>query len=228
MNIQVLATGSTGNAYLVGDGATKLLMECGITWKRLQKACGFGLSDVAACLITHEHGDHAKAVKDVIRNGIDVLCSRGTAEALGIAKSYRCRVLKPREPVSLGTWQIMGLPVEHDAAEPFAYMLRSARTKEILLFVTDAQTMPYGTKGITHLMMEANYSYDYMDIEAAPLNARIMRNHMSIDALEEWLRRADLSELKEIWLLHLSDSRSDEAEFKRRIQAQTGAIVHVA
>lgn len=56
-----------------------------------------------------------------------------------------------------------------------------------------------------------------------------MKTHMSIDALEAWLKTGEARKtLQQIWLIHLSDDRSNEAEFKRRIQAITGAEVYVA
>ena len=55
MEIKVLASGSKGNAYMVSDGNTKLLLECGIKYKDIQKGCGFRLSEIKACLISHEH-----------------------------------------------------------------------------------------------------------------------------------------------------------------------------
>ena len=75
MEIKTLASGSTGNAYLVGDGTTTLLLECGISMRELMRRSRFTLSRVDACLITHEHGDHARAVHDVMARGIPVYCS---------------------------------------------------------------------------------------------------------------------------------------------------------
>ena len=88
MEIKTLASGSTGNAYLVGDGTTTLLLECGISMRELMRRSRFTLSRVDACLITHEHGDHARAVHDVMARGIPVYCSEGTAAKLGY-RHYR-------------------------------------------------------------------------------------------------------------------------------------------
>ena len=90
MEIKTLASGSTGNAYLVGDGTTTLLLECGISMRELMRRSRFTLSRVDACLITHEHGDHARAVHDVMARGIPVYCSEGTAAKLGIFGAAGC------------------------------------------------------------------------------------------------------------------------------------------
>jgi len=84
MDIRVLASGSAGNCYCVSDGSTSLLLECGISVKQIRRGLGFGLTNVAACLVSHEHQDHAKAVADVLRAGVEVYTSPGTIKALGL------------------------------------------------------------------------------------------------------------------------------------------------
>ena len=59
MKFQALASSSHGNAYIVDDGATRILIECGVSFKRLQQLSGFQLADLSACFISHEHKDHA-------------------------------------------------------------------------------------------------------------------------------------------------------------------------
>jgi len=84
VEISSLASGSSGNCYRLTDGSTPLLLECGISFKEIKKKLNFRTSEIAACLITHEHGDHAKAVNDLMKAGIDCYMSKGTKEALGI------------------------------------------------------------------------------------------------------------------------------------------------
>lgn len=165
MEIRVLGSGSSGNAYTVGNGETTLLLDCGLTWRQLQKATNYHISGIDACLISHEHGDHSKCVGGIMRNGIDVYTSAGTAEALGIQNAYRCNSLAAMERRRIGTLDVMALPVEHDAKEPFAYIIRDAAAGEALLYATDTPYIEYNIKGLTHLMAEANYAYENMDSE---------------------------------------------------------------
>ena len=120
MKLIPLASSSHGNAYLVEDGTTCLLIECGVSWKKLQKLTGFGVSGIAGCLISHEHKDHAGCYEQLIRSGVPVYASRGTAEALG------CEQLEPlenREAVALGSFDVLPFPTFHDAAEPMGLSL---------------------------------------------------------------------------------------------------------
>lgn len=228
MNIQVLGSGSSGNAYIVSDGETRILIECGLPWAKMSKASGFTLSGVDLCLISHEHGDHAKAVRDVMKNGITVGCSPGTAGALGIENDVHCTQLTHGVWQKFLTWNVLPLHVEHDAAEPLAFILQSV-TGETLLYATDTPYLEYNVSGLTHMMVEANYDYDLMDLGDGSLNGRIIRSHMSIDSLVKWIRTGSSRDtVREIWLLHLSDDRSDADDFKTRVQAETGAAVYVA
>lgn len=228
MNIQVLASGSSGNAYIVSDGQTRILLDCGLPWTRIKKASGYTTSTLDAILLTHEHGDHSRGAKDAVRDGQDVYMSRGTADALGLSGHHRCHITEPQNTFTVNTLHVMALPVEHDAAEPYAYLMGSTATGEKLIYVTDTPYMPYRIPGITHMMVEANYDADLMSLGDVPLNRRVMRSHMSIDALIQWINTgASRKSVREVWLLHLSDSRSDAAEFKRRVQAATGAEVTV-
>ena len=76
MEIKVIASGSSGNATLISDGVTALLLDAGISHKELQRGTGFKLSGVAGCLITHEHQDHSKACKELAKTGTDVYAAR--------------------------------------------------------------------------------------------------------------------------------------------------------
>ncbi len=227
MNIDVLATGSTGNAYTIFDGETRLLLECGIPWRKLQEKTGFSMGSVTACLITHEHKDHCKAVNEVIKNGIDVYCSRGTASSLNI-KSHRIRVMPIMEDFTVGSFVIRAFDVVHDCTEPVGFLIRSTKTGEILMFATDTAYIKYKFLGLTHIMIEANYDYGLMSTDNIALNKRVMHSHMSLDSLKDWLFKNDLSRVKQIYLLHLSEERSNEAEFLRVAQMLSGVEVYVA
>ncbi len=231
MDIQVIASGSGGNCYRVSDGRTPLLLECGIPLRRIKEALGFRVSNLAGCLLSHEHGDHAKAVRDVMAAGVDVWTSAGTAEVLGLA-GHRLHAIRPRTPFTIGTWTVMAWETVHDAREPFGFVLTSG--SERLLFAIDTAYVRYRFPGLTHLMVECNYDLPVLraNVEAglvAPeVKRRVLRSHMSIETLCGFLRANDLRDVREIVLLHLSDDNSDAAGFRRRVMEATGRVVRVA
>lgn len=232
IDIQCLGSSSAGNAYRITDGQTVLLLEAGFPYKSIQRALQFRMTDIAGCLITHEHGDHSRAAVDVMRAGISVYTSQGTADALGLT-GHRLRSVTAQTPFTVGTWTIMGFGVEHDAAEPFGWLLAN-QDGDKLLFLTDSYYCRYKFQGLTHIMIECNYSIDIVNrrVLAGELHLvqkkRLLRSHFSLEHVKEFLKANDTRNVEEIWLLHLSDGNSDAALFQREIAEVTGVVVRVA
>lgn len=233
MDIKVLASGSSGNCYLVSDGVTPLLLECGLPIKQIRQGLGFGLTEVAACLVTHEHQDHSKAIRDVLRMGVYVYTSPGTIEALGL-EHHRLRPIRTKETFKVGTWTIRAFETQHDAVEPLGFLLHSKATGERLLFATDTYYIRYRFPGLTHIMIECNYAKDILyrnvDNGSVPvaLKNRLLTSHFSLENVKEFLKANDLSRVQEIWLLHLSDGNSDEERFKQEVMQLTGKPTYIA
>lgn len=231
IEITALASSSKGNCYRVTDGSTPILMECGINYREIQKGLNFRMSEVAGCLISHEHGDHCKSIKDVLKAGIDCYMSSGTAEAIGV-NHHRVHPVKAKEQFQIGTWTILPFDVQHDVSEPLGFLLAN-KEGEKLLFATDTYYIKYKFQNLTHIMVEANYSTEilYENIlngrTPAVMKKRLMRSHFSLENVKDFLKANDLSKVQEIWLLHLSDSNSDEEMFKKEIMELSGKMVIV-
>ncbi|MCY7816891.1 MBL fold metallo-hydrolase [Bacillus haynesii] len=231
IEIEALSSSSKGNCYRITDGKTPLLLECGISFKQMQKSFQFKMSQFAGCLVSHEHGDHCKAIKEVLKAGIDCYMSPGTAEAIGISHN-RIKPVPVKQPFKVGSWSIMPFDVQHDVAEPYGYLLAN-QDGDKLLFATDTYYIRYKFPGLTHIMVECNYSIDILNenIESgrtpAFMKKRLLRSHFSLENVKEFLKANDLRKVQEIWLLHLSDSNSDGQLFKNEIAKLTGRVVHV-
>ena len=231
IEITPYASGSRGNCYRITDGRTPLLLECGISYKQIQKGCGFRLTEIKACLISHEHQDHSKAVKEIMRAGIDCYMSRGTAEALGLS-GHRLHIIKARQQFRLGTWTILPFETQHDAAEPLGFLLAN-QAGDKLLYATDTYFIRYKFHGLTHIMIEANYSLDILkrNVEAGlvpkELKSRLLKSHFSLENVKQFLLANDLSKVEAIFLLHLSNGNSDAERFEREIQELTGKMVFI-
>ena len=237
MEIEILGTGSSGNCYKVKIGKATLLLECGLPYKVIQKKLNFKISEIDACLVTHEHMDHAKAVKDLLKAGVDCYMTKGTAEALGI-KGHRLKIFDTwgeRKYKTTHLEDVMIQPFEavHDVAEPVSYFIKTKNNDETLVFVTDTAYLKYKIPECDVLMIECNYVKAKLDenvrlgIINTSLRNRIVKNHLSLESLVEALRAASLDRCKKIYLLHLSDGNSDEKLIKRTIQERTGTEVVV-
>ena len=230
--ITPLASGSSGNCYRVSDGRTPLLLECGIPYKEIQKNLKFRVSEIAGCLVTHEHQDHCKAVRDLMKAGIDCYMSAGTAEALGIS-GHRLHIIKAKQQFRIGTWTILPFETQHDAAEPLGFLLAN-QDGDKLLYATDTFYIRYRFQGLTHIMIEANYCMDILkrNVEAGlvepALKTRILKSHFSLENVKKFLQANDLSKVEAIFLLHLSDNNSDCERFKREVMELTGKPTYIA
>jgi len=231
MDVQVLASGSGGNCYRISAGGSSLLLECGLPLRQIREGLDFGLSRVAGCLLTHEHGDHARAAADLMRAGVDVYTSRGTAAALDLA-GHRLQVIRAKQRFTVGPWNVIPFDMVHDAAEPLGFLIDSEN--ERLLFATDTAYLRYRFSGITQLMIECNYDLTTLKANVAAglvdrqVKRRVLHSHMHLETVRGLLEANDLSRVKEIWLLHLSDDNSDEERFKAEVRRLSGKPVYVA
>ncbi|OAT71905.1 MBL fold metallo-hydrolase [Parageobacillus thermoglucosidasius] len=231
IEIKALATGSKGNCYYVTDGQTPLLLEVGIPFKDIRKRLNFRTSDIQGVLITHEHQDHCKGINDVLKAGINVYMSAGTAGAIDI-KHHRIKTVEAKKQFTIGSWTILPFDVQHDSSEPIGYLLMNQQ-REKLLFATDTYYIRYRFPGLTHIMVECNYSLAILNENIAAgrvprvMKKRLIRSHFSLENVKDFLRANDLSKVQEIWLLHLSDNNSDAQLFKQEIMELTGKMVFV-
>lgn len=217
MRFESLASSSSGNAYVVSDQETHILLECGISHKKLQKLSGFSLSEFQACLVTHEHKDHAKSVQELISRGMEVYMSQGTAEAL---ETDAVQLIKNMEQFNVGSLDIVPFTTFHDAMEPLGFLIKSRVDGDVLAFATDTVNLRYKFPGLTILAIEANYDKAILErCEKMPekVRYRITNSHMEIDTLCDYLRSLDLSQCREIHLLHLSDATSHEGHFINKV-----------
>lgn len=231
ISIKPIASGSTGNAYYISDGETALLLEAGISIKSLKIGTAYKLSGVAGCLCSHAHSDHSKAVKDVMKLGINCYMSKGTAKQLNLS-GHRLKTVESLKQFNIGSWTILPFDVEHDCIEPLGFLLQSG--KEKILFITDSAYCRYLFKGVTRLMIECNYQLEILNenvkngkIPVAMKN-RILNSHFELNNVVEFIKTLDLSHLKETWLLHLSDGNSNAEQMKKAVQAVSGKPVYIA
>lgn len=225
MRFVPLASSSAGNAYLVEAPGGVLLIECGITYKKLQRLAGPALRGVCGCLISHEHGDHSKCWPDLIKSGIRVWASDKTVAELEYSRANAFLGILPQDPEGkylpfrVGPFDVLPFETFHDAAQPVGFLIRCGGEK--LAFATDTVRIHSRFPGAGILALEANYDKDILArCERMPekVKKRVTNSHMEIGALCEYLEGADLSRCREIYLLHLSDASANEGGFVRRVK----------
>lgn len=233
MKLKVFASGSAGNCYLLESDNCKLLIECGIQFKRLKQAMNFDFSGVCGCLVTHAHQDHCKAIHDVMSAGIDVYASKGTKEALGI-NHYRYNVIELKKQFTVGDFIILPFDTQHDCEGSLGFLIQYKPTGEKLLFATDTYYLKYRFKGLNYIMIECNFDDDTVrhnvdsGLVHSAMKNRLIESHFSLKHVKEFLQANDLSTIRKIILIHLSDSNSDAKKIANEIQSMTGIDTVIA
>ncbi len=195
------------------------------------QSLSFQMSGIDGCLATHEHQDHIKAAKEVMKAGVDLYCSKGTAEAVGLT-GHRLHHIKAKQQFKIQNWTILPFDTVHDCAEPLAFLIQSGTDK--LLFMTDSSFCKYQFSGITHAMLECNFSDKILEenIKSGRVSQarkkRLVESHFSLERLIEMLKKNDLSKLVSVTLIHLSRENSDAEEFKKKIQSIVGVPTYIA
>ncbi|WP_286910708.1 MBL fold metallo-hydrolase [Clostridium sp. UBA1652] len=238
MKLAVLGSGSSGNCYLLQNENEALIIECGLPYKTILKGLDFKLQNVVGCLVSHEHKDHSKAIRELLENGIDVYASEGTMRVIANESKYiktyfRLNFIKSEKQIKIGNFAILPFEAEHDAAEPLGFLIQH---KDIgkLLFITDSYYCKYKFKGVNHIMIECNYSEDILrenlenEVIHPVLRDRLIKSHFSLENVKEFLKANDLSKVRNLMLIHLSSSNSNAKTFKSDIERLTGKPVYIA
>ena len=205
MKIQVLGSGSKGNCYLLQGSDETLILECGIRYRDILKGLQFNLNNVVGCLVSHEHKDHSKAINDMIKNGIDVYTSRGTAEACKVG-GHRIKYIESERAVNVGKFIILPFETQHDAAETLGFLIFHTEMGK-LLFITDSYYCQYKFNGLNHILIECNYSQKILSenleqgIISISLKNRLLKSHFSLSNVKEFLKVTDLKNVKNIMIL---------------------------
>lgn len=226
MEIKPIASSSAGNCYLISDGETRLLIEAGIPIKDIKVATDFLDPKIDGCLISHSHNDHARSVNDLLALGVKCYMSAETYTELGLQSPF-IDLIANEKAFNINTFKILPLRLFHDVP-CLGFYIMSKATKEALFFATDTHFIPYQFKNLDYIMVEANYDANIVDrkIEAGCYDSvakdRLVKSHMDITTTIQWLEGQNLKGCKRIYLLHLSNSSSDEADFKQRVIEATG------
>ena len=219
ISLRVLGSGSSGNAALVSSGPTTLLVEAGLSRRELEKriaAAGQTPAEIAAVLVSHEHGDHCRsAVAFAVRHRLPVACTRGTRRCLEARNGTGAPPwieLAPDQKQRIGTVTVTPFRTPHDAADPVGF--RFERGSAALVHVTDfgyiTREMEEAIKGASVLLIESNYDEQQLFESRYPFAIRqriaSTRGHLSNGALALYLRRNLPDSVKTVVLAHLSEN----------------------
>ena len=232
ISIQAFGSSSKGNCYRIktSTNGNELLLDAGLAFKDIQRYCRFNFVHLCGVLVTHQHGDHCKAVPDLLKLGHRVYMLKDTAEAIYVVGHHKVVYITPKIQFSVGNFTILPFELEHDVPN-VGFLITDGEEK--LLYITDTYYCRYTFKDVDHILVECNHSYEilknkvYDDELSKQRMERLVKSHFALENVIKFLQSMDLSKCKDIHLIHLSNENSNEAEFKKAVQAATGKLVIV-
>ena len=220
MRMCSIASGSSGNCIYVGSDNHHILIDAGISGKRVEaglRELELSGKDIDGILLTHEHSDHIKGLGVLARiDGVPISATPGTAGALK-AMSGLGRIddslfveIHADQDFQIGDLKVSPFHISHDAAEPVAYRIACGEKK--MAVATDLGVYTDYTvehlKGLDVLLLEANHDIHMLQVGAYPyyLKQRISGDlgHLSNETAGKLLCEVLHDDLKAIVLGHLS------------------------
>lgn len=230
MELLVIGTGSQGNCYqLKASNGESIIIDAGVKFNKVKQALNFDLKGVKCLIQTHFHLDHFQATYDFLQAGIDVYTNESTIKNKGLESYHNVHQTNHKDRLKIGDFDILVLDAVHDV--PCSMYLINHPESGKIVFMTDSIYSPYTFKGVNQFIIEANYSEEIIEQKEAYmpfLRDRVIKSHQSLEQCIETLKANDLSAVNNIVLIHLSDSNSNEADFKKKVELATLRNVIVA
>lgn len=191
-SVNCLASGSTGNCYLLSIDGNTIILDAGCSWNKL--IANQNLNDVLFAYISHNHRDHSLNWKKLYLRGLNLL--GGTTNKEIVKNEINAK--------NKGKLKVYRIPIEHGEEENCALIVQSEN--ECVLYATDFNLCEYdlSTFKFTHILVECNFLEDKVAGQEDVKTLRQINTHMGLEGLKIFLDSLDLSICKEIDLIHLS------------------------
>lgn len=194
MKVTVLASGSGGNVTYIETEHTRLLIDCGITYRQIIQRLSthqLELTNLDGILITHEHTDHIKGLDVTLkRHDTSVFLTKDTFAGIHPRVSVninkeQVQYIDPFQPFTIGDITITPVSISHDASDAVGYILEAEGKK--VVYVTDIGYLPKRDydlfSGADMYIFESNYDVTMLFTSNRPfyLKQRIdsVKGHMS-------------------------------------------------
>jgi len=224
-----LASGSSGNAYLLEADGCQVLVECGLPLPTLEAALGaLGSSPgrLSAALVTHDHGDHLRGARPLAdAYSVPIYASAGTLAHPSLEGCARLRELRVGEARRIGELEVRPFRVPHDGAEPLAFRIEAQGAS--VAIVTDLGYVPESLlpclQDLDLLILEANHDPEML--WAGPYHPRLKRRiagdlgHLSNTAAGQTVAACGDRAPRQLWLAHLSTVNNSPARAVEQVSA---------
>ena len=226
MLLRTIATGSSGNSYvLISNTGEILLLDLGVSEKTIKKGIDWKISNVVGAVISHEHKDHSLSVEDFKSMGIQIL-----SPYLGDScKSMNMGgfTVKPFDLTTIGgNWTHTNANGEPC---PIYGFLIAHKEMGRMLYITDCELIKWRFKDINHILLGVNYDKDLIDRDNTGKANHVFRGHLSIDTACDFVKANYSDSLQNVIMCHLSAENADRDSFVEKMKKVAyGANVDVA
>jgi phosphoribosyl 1,2-cyclic phosphodiesterase len=215
LSFTLLGSGSSGNATLVSDGDTHILVDVGLsgreTARRLNE-CGITPDKISAIIVSHEHGDHCRGVGPFAKNlDMPIFITESALSASDmVLNPARCRLIESGTGFDVNGILFTPFSVPHDAADPIAFAIEKGGVK--IAVVLDlgylSNLVIERLKGCDAIVLESNHDVRMLQVGPYPwaLKQRVMsrRGHLSNDSVAQFLMNDFDGKARNVVLAHLS------------------------
>lgn len=227
MFLKCINSGSEGNAYALVAKKEILLLECGMPLKEVKKVIDYEFLKIKGCLLSHEHGDHLKYIREYLRAGIPVYTNEFTKEKIETRLGDRLYGVTEKTFFMIGGFNVIPFYVPHNDTPNFAYMIEHAEMGR-LLFATDYEYLPWTFQQwqIQHFLLECNYDMQFVN-QDAPNYEHVLKGHASLETCSEVIEKNRTTNLMTVIMCHLSGHSAQGEYFTEEMQKVAGRGVLV-
>lgn len=236
MKLSVYASGSSGNCLLLSSGSTHILIDAGISKRRIEGSLaqsGLSMREIGGVLITHEHSDHISGLKMLLKYyALPVYAPRTVANrlrgCLPEAEPY-LRVIPVNESFDIGDLTVTAFHTPHDTDESVGYRVQSGG---VFALATDmghvTEEVLNALSGADAVLIESNHDEEMLRYGPYPvyLKRRILSDsgHLSNACCAELARALALGGTKQIILGHLSRENTSPALAMQAARESTAGL----
>lgn len=203
IKLKCVATGSSGNCYLLSTETETLILDCGIPVREIKKGLNFDLSKVVGCVVSHGHSDHSLSVKEFEKMGIPIF------------KPYEKTEIVDRK--KFGSFNTVCFQLPHNGVDNYGFYIKIENQK--VLYLTDFEycKFTFDTLDVNHILVECNYQKEFVNRMLANYEHK-MRGHCSLDTCKDFVEANATDSLRTVLLLHMGVQTCNPYECVAEVQ----------
>ncbi len=207
--LKTLATGSSGNCYLLSTETETLILDCGIPMKDIKKGLDYNIRKVVGVAVSHSHIDHSKSVENFKNMGVNVV----EFHRIENWDDEKMRFYSVR----IGSFKVKPFPLPHNNVLNYGFLIEVDGQK--ILYMTDFEYCKYrfANQKVDHILIECNYQEEFVSQDLPNYKHKIL-GHCSLQTCKEFVKTNFTDSLKTVLLLHMGQETCNPEECVSEIQ----------